>query len=93
MNKKIRFHIFVQGRVQRVFFRQSARIKAKQLGVFGWIKNLEDGRVEAVIEGEAKKVEKMLEWSKKGPLLANVENIEIKPEKYQKKFNNFEIKR
>ncbi|KPJ55449.1 acylphosphatase [Parcubacteria bacterium DG_74_2] len=87
-----RVHIFVKGRVQGVFFRQSAKKKAKKIGVFGWIKNLADGRVEAVIEGETKKVEEMIEWLKKGPIIANVEALEIKQEKYQGEFKNFDLR-
>ncbi len=92
MNEKIRVHIFVKGRVQGVFFRQSTKEKAQALGVFGWVKNLPDGRVEAVFEGEREKVEELVEWAKKGPIIANVEDIEIRQEQYQGEFNNFEIK-
>ena len=67
MDKKVRAHIFVSGRVQGVFFREKARQKAQSLGVNGWIQNLADGRVEAVFEGEGEKVEKMVKWSKRGP--------------------------
>jgi len=92
MNKKVRAHIFISGRVQGVFFRENTRQKAKELGVFGWVKNLPDGRVEAVFEGEKEKVEKMIEWSKKGPLIAKVNGIDIEWQEYKGEFENFEIK-
>ena len=91
-NKKVRVHIFVSGRVQNVFFRYYTKKMAEKIGVFGWVKNLPDRRVEAVFEGEKEKVEKILEWSKKGPLLAEVKEVEINWEKYQGEFNSFEIK-
>ncbi len=57
---KIRVHIFVSGKVQGVFFRSSTRDKAKHLGLTGWVRNLEDGRVEAVLEGDKEHIEKMV---------------------------------
>ena len=90
MSQKIRAHIFVSGRVQGVYFREKTRKKAQELGVFGWVRNLPDGRVEAVFEGE--KVEKMVKWSKRGPFWAKINNSEIQWEDYKGEFNNFEIK-
>ncbi|MCK4781877.1 acylphosphatase [Candidatus Parcubacteria bacterium] len=92
MSKKTRAHIFVKGRVQGVFFRQSAKKKAREFGVFGWVKNLKDGRVEAVVEGEKEKVKKMIKWLKSGPMIANVEDIKIKQEEYQGEFKNFDLR-
>lgn len=92
MLDKIRVHIFVEGRVQGVFFRQNTFYKAKELGVFGFVRNLPDGRVEAVFEGEKEKVEKMIEWMKKGPKYAKVERCEVLDEDYKGEFNDFEIK-
>jgi len=89
---KARAHVFVLGRVQGVFFRENTRIKAQELGITGWVKNLEDGRVEVVIEGEKEKVEKLVEWLHQGPSLARVEDLEIKWEDYRGEFNSFEIK-
>ncbi len=89
--KKVRAHIFVEGRVQGIFFRENTRQKAMELGITGWVKNLPDGRVEAVFEGEKENVEKMLAWAKKGPPLAKVENTEIEWQKPQNEFPDFEI--
>lgn len=92
MAEKIRAHIFVSGRVQGVWFRQKTKQKAEKLGVFGWVKNLSDGRVEAVFEGNKQQVEQMVIWARKGPLWAKVNDIDISWEKYKGEFNFFEIK-
>lgn len=92
IEKKVKVHIFISGRVQGVFFRDWTRRQAKKLGIFGWVKNLEDGRVEAVFEGEEEKVKKMIELAKRGPILAKVKNLEIEWQEYKSEFNNFEIK-
>lgn len=92
MDEKIRAHIFIQGMVQGVFFRVKTRQKAKVLGVSGWVKNLPDGRVEAVFEGEKEKVEQIIEWIKKGPLFSRVDDVEVDFEEYKGEFENFEIR-
>lgn len=91
MNNRRRAHIFVSGRVQGIGYRDGVRRKAKKLGVFGWVKNLEDGRVEAVFEGEEDNVKEIIEWAKAGPFLAKVENIDIVPEESFGEFNDFKI--
>jgi acylphosphatase len=92
MSQKIRCHIFISGRVQSVFFRDNTRKKAEKLGVFGWVKNLSDGRVEAVVEGEKDKIENLIEWAKKGPFLAKVNDLEIEWQEYKGEFTNFKIR-
>ncbi len=89
---KIRAHIFVSGRVQGVFFRQNTCWQARQRGLKGWVRNLPDGRVEAVFEGEKKEIEKMIKWTRKGPILANVKRVEVFWEKYKGEFREFEIR-
>jgi acylphosphatase len=89
---KVRCHIFVSGKVQGVFFRQNTLEKAKALGLKGWVRNTQDGRVEAIFEGEKEKVEKILEWVKLGPPLAKVENVEIRFEDFKGEFDDFEIR-
>jgi acylphosphatase len=89
---KARCHVFVSGRVQGVFFRQNTLERAKSLGLIGWVRNTEDGRVEALFEGEKEKIEKILEWIKKGPPLARVEKVEVKWEDFKGEFEDFEIK-
>lgn len=89
---KARAHIFVSGRVQGVFFRSSTEEMAHFLNVFGWVRNTPDKRVELIVEGEKEKIEKLIEWLKKGPPLAKVENVEIKWEEYKGEFNDFKIR-
>lgn len=92
MNEKVRVHIVVSGRVQGVFFRSETQEKAKELGLTGWVKNLAEGRVEAVFEGERDKVEQLVEWAKKGPSGAIVEHLDLVWEEYKGEFNGFEIR-
>lgn len=74
---KVTKHCYVSGLVQGVFYRASTVNKAKQLQVTGWIKNLADGRVEALLSGDTQNVEDLLEWMKVGPEQAQVDGIEI----------------
>ena len=94
-NQKIKVHqrvnIFISGRVQGVFFRQFIQEKAQELGLFGWVKNLADGRVEIIIEGGKEKIDKILTYLKQGPPLSKVESIEVDYQKYQGEFEIFEI--
>jgi acylphosphatase len=88
----VRAHIFIEGRVQGVFFRSYMREKAHQLKVSGWVRNLPDGRVEAVAEGEEPKVKTLLAWCQQGPPSARVTNIETKWEKATGEFSTFAIR-
>ncbi len=87
---KIRAHVFVSGLVQGVFFRQSTQLKAQGLGVFGWIRNLSDGRVEAVFEGDKVAVETLVDYCRHGPSHARVDNIEVINENFKGEFSDFE---
>jgi acylphosphatase len=73
----VRVHVFVEGKVQGVWFRDSAWQEAKRLGLTGWVRNLQDGRVEAVYEGTRETVEEMLAWTNRGPERADVIRVEI----------------
>ena len=88
---KQRIRVFVTGRVQGVFFRQTFKVMAKKNNVFGWVKNLSDGRVEAVMEGEDENVSRLIEWSHGGPANARVEDIEIINEKFFGEFTKFDV--
>jgi acylphosphatase len=90
MNKS-RVHVFISGRVQGVYFRQNTLQKAEELSVLGWVRNLRDGRVEAVFEGLSMEVTKLLQWCNKGPKNAIVDKVEVKYEDYTGEFKNFEI--
>ncbi|MBI2009848.1 MAG: acylphosphatase [Candidatus Chisholmbacteria bacterium] len=74
----VRAHVFITGEVQGVSFRYRAREQAEALGIAGWIRNLVDGRVEAVFEGEEEKVEEMIVWCKEGSRWAEVDKVEVK---------------
>ena len=86
-----RIRIFVTGKVQGVFFRQALKVMAKKNGVFGWVKNLQDGRVEAVLEGEEEKVSRLVEWAHGGPANARVEDVDIRNEKFNGEFSKFDV--
>lgn len=87
----IRVHLFISGRVQGVFLRSTMSQKARQFDVKGFVKNLPDGNVEAVLEGEEEKVAKLVNWAKKGTFLTKVKNIEIIKQEYKGEFKNFSI--
>ena len=76
----IRYRVLISGRVQGVFFRETCRRLARENDVSGWVRNLPDGRVEAVFEGSPENVARLVDWSRHGPRLAQVENIGIHPE-------------
>ena len=88
---KQRIRIFVTGKVQGVFFRQALKVMAKKNNVYGWVKNLKDGRVEAVLEGDEEKVSRLVEWSHGGPANARVEDVEIRNEKFIGEFSQFDV--
>jgi len=90
--EKISCRVFVSGRVQGVAFRWHAKEEADRLGVAGWIRNLPDGRVEAVIEGERAAVGAMLEWLKRGPPRSEVFGWEMKRESIAGELAGFEIR-
>ncbi len=90
--EKTRAHIFVSGRVQGVFYRETVRKKAEKLSITGWVKNLKDGRVEAVLEGEKENVQNLVNWAKRGPIWAKVKDLEILWEDHKAEFQGFEIK-
>lgn len=69
--------IVVRGRVQGVYFRESMRTEADRHGVRGWVRNLADGSVEALLQGEPEAVERLLAWSHQGPPLAQVDGVSI----------------
>jgi len=86
-----RVHVFVSGKVQGVFYRAFTRDRARALGLTGWVRNLDDGRVEAVFEGEEEKIESMLAILKKGPQHAVIKNLEVKEEEYKQEFKSFSV--
>lgn len=88
---KQRVRLFVKGKVQGVFFRQALKVKAKQNNVTGWVRNLKDGRVETVFEGDDVDVGSVIEWCHAGPANARVEDVVIRNEKFKNEFKKFEV--
>lgn len=87
-----RAHVYISGHVQGVGFRWSTQHKADELGLTGWVKNLWDGRVEAVFEGKEEAVRKAVSWCHAGPTSARVENVEESYEKATGEFSGFRIR-
>jgi acylphosphatase len=75
-----RARVRIHGRVQGVFFRAEARSRAESLGLAGWIRNAEDGSVEAVFEGDDERIQSMVDWCGRGPSGAKVDDVEVEPE-------------
>jgi acylphosphatase len=92
MESKARAHVFVSGRVQGVFFRGETQYAADKLNVKGWARNLRDGRVEAVFEGDKQKVEELIKFCQRGPPGAKVSNVDVRWEKYTGEFKDFFIR-
>jgi acylphosphatase len=76
----VRLHLWVDGRVQGVWYRGSCADQARALSVSGWARNLPDGRVEVVAEGEPDAVDKLVEWCHAGPAYAHVTAVEVRSE-------------
>jgi acylphosphatase len=87
----VRAHVFVSGRVQGVFFRQKTRQLAIGLNVTGWVRNLDDGRVEGVFEGEEEAVVAVVDFCRKGPKGAKVDQVKLNWEDFTGEFHNFAI--
>lgn len=72
-----RARVVAGGRVQGVFFRAETRDRARSLGLAGWVRNNPNGTVEAVFEGDRERVESMVDWCRRGPSLAHVEDVRV----------------
>lgn len=87
-----RAHVFVSGRVQGVYYRDSCRVKAEAVGARGWVRNLRDGRVEAVFEGPEKVVQEMVAWCHLGPPAAQVAGVDASWDEAEEGLAAFEIR-
>ena len=87
-----REHAYISGRVQGVFFRAATQRAAMDFNITGWVRNIADGRVEAVFEGEDENVDKMLAWCHEGPPAARVEKVLTQEEPYTGEFRDFSVK-
>lgn len=76
----VRYRVLISGRVQGVFFRDTCRRLAVEHDVAGWVRNLPDGRVEAVFEGRAECVDRLVDWARRGPRLAVVDHVTVEAE-------------
>ena len=93
MSEQARAHLRIYGRVQGVFFRANTRKQSQRRGLAGWVKNLADGSVEAIIEGPREQVEEVVEWAREGPPRANVEDLNVDWEEPTGEFDGFEVRR
>jgi acylphosphatase len=87
----VRAHVLIDGRVQGVNFRAHTREQARASGVKGWVKNLDDGRVEAVFEGSREAVQRVVGWCYGGPSPARVERVEVEWEQPTGEERDFRI--
>ncbi|RLB07916.1 MAG: acylphosphatase [Deltaproteobacteria bacterium] len=90
--EKVRARVRVEGVVQGVFFRYTTQRKAQELGVNGWVRNLWDGSVECLFEGEREKVEALIKWCHHGPPGARVDKVTTDWEEYKGDLKIFSIK-
>ena len=88
---KAQAHIRVYGNVQGVFFRMNTLEQARHYGVHGWIRNRQDGTVEALLQGEKMQIERVIAYCRHGPPTANVSNIEITWMEPRPLLHSFEI--
>ena len=89
--KKQCVHILIRGKVQGVFFRQALKVLAIKNNVCGWVRNLKDNRVEALLEGDSNAVNLIVEWAHHGPANARVDEIKSNNEEFKNEFTTFEV--
>jgi len=86
-----RVHLFIRGKVQGVYFRQTMKETAEKNNAVGWVRNLADASVESVLEGDESSVNAVVDWAQFGPAGAIVQELNIKEENYTGEFSEFEI--
>jgi len=91
MEDNVRARLLIAGRVQGVAFRWETQRAAQERSVTGWVRNLPDGRVEAVVEGSRVNVNDLVDWCRKGPPVARVDSLDIQWEDYAGEFQGFDI--
>ncbi|MEL7671386.1 acylphosphatase [Methanobacterium sp.] len=84
-------HVFITGKVQGAYFRYRTRDEAKKHGVTGWVRNIPDGRVEAVFNGNKENVNKLIDFAGKWPSGARVLNVDVNWQDYNEEFGDFEV--
>ena len=88
----IQIKLVITGRVQGVFFRAETKKTADRLGINGYVKNLSDGSVEAVIKGDQASVSQMIEWCRKGPAISKVKSVKTEEISSVSHFNTFDVR-
>ena len=91
MEPKKRAHVWISGQVQGVFFRYETKRAADAQGVSGWVRNLRDGRVEALFEGNAADVKAMVQWCWKGSPKSSVQEVREQMEPFTGEYSGFDI--
>lgn len=81
--------LVIHGRVQGVFFRDSMRGEAQRLGIAGWVRNRNDGTVEAAVQGKSAAVDAIVQWAHRGPQHARVERVDIAQD--EGSYNSFDV--
>jgi len=89
--KKQCVHILIRGKVQGDFFRQALKVLAIKNNVYGWVRNLKDNHVEALLEGDSNAVNLIVEWAHHGPANARVYEIKFNNEEFKNEFTTFEV--
>ena len=92
MANTTRVRLLVRGRVQGVWYRASTRGEARRLGLRGWVRNLADGRVEAVAEGDDRSVTSLIAWCRRGPDGARVEAVDVTREEPTGEHHSFDVR-
>jgi acylphosphatase len=88
----IRRRVLISGRVQGVAFRYYTRDVARDNEVYGWVRNLADGRVEALFEGKEEDVDSLVTWCRKGPPSSRVDHVQIQEERPTGEFTDFDVR-
>lgn len=91
LQKRTRAHLFISGVVQGVSYRASTQVEAQKRGVVGWVKNLDDGRVEAVLQGPRERVDDLIRWCHHGPPAAKVDQVVVSWENPGDDWKSFDV--
>lgn len=92
MSGQKQIRVIIKGRVQGVFYRASTKKQADQLGIQGWVRNLPDGSVEALFQGDQTIISKMLAWCRQGPPASKVETVSTENPEMTERFKTFEVR-
>lgn len=85
-------HLLISGKVQGVWFRASTKQQAEQLHINGWVRNTNDGKVEALIQGDENQLQQLIQWCHQGPASAQVDEVQVDYEEPQETFDSFMVK-